>query len=226
MNKPHLVLSLAFFALASNGPASEVLFSTPPESDDFSNAAHSDTAPHPQESPPIRQQVSGVFNLASPALVERATWHGFYLNSPTINSSPEFLVRFFTSESTRPSQYPFYEIRANVSLTARRALNGSETFSLQVVLPEPLLISSGERMWFSVVEDDPRTVDTFRWFQTSNRFPIGRSSRGVDGEPWVNGLNAENMSFTLEGTLIPEPITSSILLLGLLVGAYGPRRKS
>lgn len=213
---------------AIEGGASELLLNRPPNTSDLAQGLRSDLSYEAPGSP--LQQMADRFSLVNPAVITAVSWWGFYLPASTSGTPQpvQFQIRMFTDQAGTPSASPFYEatVFADVSPFSTVQGQGTQTFSAQLLTP--FAAQTQTDYWLSVVESDVRTDGAFNWFNSGPaRSPIGFASRASDGDNWAVFANAEQMSFSLSGAVVPEPAVPALLALGaVIILLYGPVEKN
>jgi hypothetical protein len=199
------------------GPArATVIFEQPTSSPPSASGSVSDVRP---VAPGSTFQAFDDLSLAGAATVTDAHWFGFYAGGvldPT-TARPAFILRFYSDSSGLPSPTPFYE--ANVEATAgTTATFGVYEFSADPIPPAAL--PGNERIWFSVIGDDPAFGFFFVWTDAI----VGGPALTLRTSDNTFSLHTAGRAFSLTSG-VPEP--SALLLLGagiLSVGGLASRR--
>ena len=199
------------------------LLKRPPNTSDLAQALVSDRYTYiPRTEPPIRQQVADMFSLQSPAVISSVTWWGYYYPVGTLTTvqQPQFQIRMFAGRGGIPplSLNPVYDVTVLASLSPFKTVQDHPTYAFSALLPVPFETQMGAGYWLQVLESDTLTDNAFAWFNSGLVCDsIGVATRAGDGDSWAVGMNCDQMSFSLFGTVVPEPSGRALLLLGAVI---------
>jgi hypothetical protein len=199
-------------------------------------AGRADAAPVLLEQPAADPTVAGTFfsdvdqpreaatpfALAEDASITSIVWWGGYFgvgSVPSVGTS-DFVIRLYATDAFGgPAALPLQEVAVSTSVTS---IPGAAvpSFQFEASLPASLDVMAGVPLWLAIVDVDP-TRPTFAWRKSTES---GSSfSRAGAGFAWdeTPGFG----SFRLEGTVVPEPGTAVLSLLGFSALGLGRRRR-
>ena len=162
------------------------------------------------------------FALDEDASITSIVWWGGYFGLASVPSvgTSDFLIRLYaTDASGEPAALPLHEKVVSASVTS--IAGAVPSFQFEASLPASLDVPAGAVLWLAIVDVDP-TRPTFAWRKSTES---GSSfSRAGAGFAWdeTPGL----ASFHLKGTIVPEPGTAMLSLLGLSALGLGSRRRA
>ena len=204
--------------IGADSKASDLLLSRLPNTSDLAQGLRSDQH---YEAPgfPL-QQAADRFLLETSSIITGISWWGFYLPAGTlaVPQQCQFRIRMFGDQEGRLSLSPAYDTTVFASVSPFMTVQGHPTYTFSAFLPVPFEAEMQTGYWFGVSECDFRTDGAFDWFNSGPaHWPIGFASRASDGDGWVVAENAERMSFTLVGSVVPEPSGQAVLVLGAVI---------
>lgn len=166
-------------------------------------------------SSPNGQQMADYFTPSVSANISSVKWFGSFIPGGS-GQSHDYSIRFFKDVNNTPATTPLFQTTvtspAQVAFTPGGAY---PIYSMQAVLPTPLTIDANQRVWISIVDLNPTPTSEFKWQESrSASAPFNWASRTGEASPWL-AVGGGALAFTLEGTVVPEPGTISLTLLGL-----------
>lgn len=143
-------------------------------------------------------------------------WWGVYAtgNSP---GAEAFTIRIFEDDGGTPAVSPFFELSP---VAATRSVYGINDIGLTIyaydLVIDPLILTSGETYWLSIVNDTSNDLDD-DWYWSESVATGNNWTRLVDGGEWAEELSVE-LAFYLTGPgpVVPEPASIGLVGLGLL----------
>lgn len=153
------------------------------------------------------------FVLAADARIESVGWYGVDLNEIlgwTPVNPVSFSIGIYADDG---NGQPGSELATTTIPDSGGAtdtgldLQGLTLYQYSGTLPTPFLASAGTRYWIAIV--DP--TDNADWFWASGAGPDGTHAALIGGQP---GVYADDLSFVLQGSVVPEPGSAALFLLG------------
>lgn len=205
--------SIVVLALAGVSPAS-AQFIVNHEPYPFGGPG-SDTVVPTSQYPFLWQQSADDFRLSEPATVTHVNWWGFHFEN-VAPPDETMRIRLYTVRLSDglPGDLLFEESFANPDRidTGREIVigGGPREYRYQAALGAPIDLDPGVEYWIEIVQvGDPNSG--FRW-ELSRAETNGRAYWNNLVPDWTRGTATSDLAFQL---VIPEPITASMLLVGL-----------
>ena len=217
-----IVVSVLLNWTADGAVADEVLLTRPPNASDIAQGLRSNL----QYEAPLQQAADG-FSLKDSSILTGIGWWGFYLPSGALETPPQvqFEIRMFTGQAGKPSANPFYKTTVLASVSPFIAIQNHPTYAFSAQLIVPFEAQAQTGYWLSVVESDVRTDGAFAWFNSGpSQWPMGFVTRDGDGENWAVPENVEHLSFSLSGSIVPEPSVLALLALSAVIMLFRGQR--
>jgi len=176
---------------------------------------------------PIEFQTWDNFSLLVSTSITGVTWQGSYFNTlvsdPTFAPSANaagFVVQFFSDLAGTPGalliSQTFTPAAANETFVGQQAFSatlGLSIYNYSVALAPTITASAGTSYWLSVYALSPLASATeAQWGWNGGTGGDGSSVQAVFAV--VNPANLDR-AFALEGVAVPEPVSASLLALGL-----------
>lgn len=152
------------------------------------------------------------FRPTSNATVTTVRWSGMYSPADTPTATDSFTLIFYADSLGLPGAVlNAFSVGDSVWRTdSTFDVFGYDIYSYTAAVNQPVV--SGINYWLSIVNDTTAdTNDSWLWGRDS-RGVLARSSNQATWESFSLG----NLDFALEGTVVPEPGTATLLFGGLL----------
>ncbi|MGZ8939250.1 MAG: PEP-CTERM sorting domain-containing protein [Limisphaerales bacterium] len=173
------------------------------------------------------QQAADIFRISAPATLEKVTWHGFLFPTLTGFTDRTFQVRLLDGTLTSINPNPIYNHRAVPTSAIAYTVAGqpnNPVYSFEMLLP-PVMLEANRDYWLSIVIDgdsDPY----FAWLESRPGDVNAWASIPKGGTEWGIGTGSlTDLAFTLEGTVVPEPSSILLFLLGAGFAIIGARTR-
>jgi hypothetical protein len=189
------------------------------------------------------------FTLSNGAVVTRVTWQGGYYGPPQAGNIISFELTLWSQDSmggpgtqlaTRLVTGNANETSVGSELgTGATAADGNLVFNYSANIA-PLSLAAGFNYWFSIVADldynnvplDPignPTVGAWGWHTAKDGFGDGASVQDyyTSATTYDRSVINNDLAFTLEGTVVPEPPSIMLFCSGTLISLawYACRRR-
>ena len=181
---------------------------------------------------PSTQQIADDFVFSFDATLTGISWAGYY-QSPSFDpgTSVDFTIRLFEHDGTDlPLETPFDEVVVSANVTTDGVTIGPRPLYRFSANRAGVTLSASERFWLSILESDVSTGSTWAWHiaetDAADALP-GYGFRLGDTDWNSTGMSSEpppGMTFTRDGVALPEPSTSTLFLVGIVVMARSRRR--
>lgn len=165
------------------------------------------------------------FVLSASATVTSVGWWGVDLNELLIGATPPYYPSSFTiaihadNGGAPGALLSFTTVGSGANaVNTGIDLMGLQLFSFSGTLATPFAATAGTRYWLGI--SDP--TDNAGWFWASGSGPDNQHASLIGG---ALSVNADDMSFTVIGSPVPEPTTAGLLLMGLAGLAAGRLRR-
>jgi len=176
------------------------------------------------------QQMADDFSPTATWHVTGVNWFGRFEHIDA--STPHrFRIGFHTAISSGIASAPFQQFTVTPVRSAGFNPPGAAAHvsSFAAVIP-PVALEANQRVWLSIVDLDPVQLEPplgsrFVWQESSvARLEGDWGTRGSEGADWVVS-NGGNLAFRLEGVVVPEPETMTLLMLGAVLTVVFVRRR-
>jgi hypothetical protein len=169
-------------------------------------------------SKPEAQQTADYFTLSVSANISAVKWFGSFV-PPASGQPHNYSIRFFKDVNGIPANTPLFQ--ATVASPANFVSTPPGAFpiySMQAVLPMPVTLAANERAWISILDLNATASSEFRWQESRSELrPRQWATRITESGLWVSPPDTGALAFTLEGLVVPEPSTTFLATLSLLV---------
>ncbi|HUS36712.1 MAG TPA: PEP-CTERM sorting domain-containing protein [Verrucomicrobiae bacterium] len=158
------------------------------------------------------QQMADDFRPSSAVEITGVNWLGFYVGDPA--QPHQFRITFHSDANRAIVNQPFAQFTVSPStlFAFRPAPDVAAVSSFAAVIPS-VVIDANKRTWVSIVDINPSDGAQFRWQESSiATLSDDWGSRAV-GDAWLIS-NGGNLSFSLTGTVVPEPTTNLLFGVG------------
>ena len=178
-------------------------------------------------------QVWDDFSLPNPTFIDGITWQGLSLdqsdpaNNPTLPDATSWEISFWSNDGDQPfvplqsETIPVEDVQSDfVGLTSFCCSQGeivtAGLFEFRAVLTAPFTAQGGNTYWLSTLSNSPTYEPHFSWF-------MGEGGDGITVQEFLGTgtriTRPGDRAFTLEGRVVPEPLTILGSLTALGVGA-------
>ena len=220
------VLALPFLGIAPSAAAAILYEQTPePGGDSWTSHEAADLFPGGYYADTFG------FEPGLDRVIEEVVWWGEYETLPLDPGEPSdlFNIRFFTDNGGTAGDLLEDGVFMDV-VAEREAYNGAGPDQFSAALDTPLRLAAGTRFYLSIVGQQNLLADgvAFNWWDGNSP-----ERPGVGGPVlWTSDLEGgfgsgaepepEHLAFQLDGHVVPEPAT--VTLMGIGVGALALRR--
>lgn len=206
-----MVMVFASTALAE----SPVVFSQVPY-DSAAGSWNSNTPTNPYST----QKAADDFTLTETYVIDQFDFWNVFLSSPNIPETEDFYLRIYSHDPDNGDCWPWGgpdEILYEQQLTSSTLVNtgeqnrfGADIYSGKLVLDPPFTATAGERYWICPMGSN----DDVKWSWQLHDEDAYRGCRLSVYLGWPFWAYHGDLTFQLHGTLVPEPASLALFVLG------------